>query len=42
MRNGANLEYTQDSLGHHSPNTTMKGFANNAKHGVSEKLLDFS
>jgi integrase/recombinase XerD len=44
IRNGAKMEMIQESLGHHSLNTTQNywaGFEDNVKQEIADKLMDF-
>lgn len=45
IRNGASMEYIQESLGHQNMSTTQNywaGFEENVKKDVAEKLMDFN
>lgn len=45
IRNGAKMEFVQESLGHHSMATTQNywaGFEDDVKQEIADKLMDFA
>ena len=45
IRNGASMEFIQDSLGHRDMKTTMNywgGFEESVKRDISDKIMDFT